>query len=293
GHTTGTGNGQDITSNLLGKMLRIDVNGDDFPGDPNRNYVIPPDNPFVGISGDDEIWAYGLRNPWRSAFDAANGNLWIADVGQNAWEEVDFQVANAPGSMPGDPGYQGGINYGWRCREGAHNFNFAAFCAALTLIDPIHEYSHGAGCSITGGEVYRGCSAPNLGGTYFFADFCSNSIWSMRFNGLAVTNFTDRTLELIPDIGSIGSISSFGTDVYGELYICDLGGEVFKVQTVAPVFDAADVDGSRMVDIDDATTLANVLLENGVFDVCTLQRADVNSDGKRDGADIQAWLGAL
>jgi len=293
GHDAATGNGQDITINLLGKMLRIDVNGDDFPGDPNRNYVIPPNNPFVGITGDDEIWAYGLRNPWRSTFDSATGDLWIGDVGQNAWEELDFQTANLPGSMPGDAGYQGGLNYGWRCREGAHNFNFAAFCNALTFVEPFQEYNHSLGCSITGGEVYRGCAASNLRGTYFYSDFCSSTLWSLRYDGVTVTEFMDRTVELIPDIGSIGSVSSFGSDAFGEIYICDLGGEVFRIETAFPLFAVADVDGSRMVDIDDATTLANVLLENGVFDVCTLQRADVNGDGDRDGLDIEAWLNAI
>lgn len=102
GHTAGVGNGQDITDNLLGKMLRINVDGDDFPGDPASNYAIPVDNPFVGIIGDDEIWAFGLRNPWRNAFDRETGDLWIADVGQSAWEEVDFQ----------DAASAGGENYG-------------------------------------------------------------------------------------------------------------------------------------------------------------------------------------
>ncbi|MFQ5502869.1 MAG: dockerin type I domain-containing protein, partial [Phycisphaerae bacterium] len=152
---------------------------------------------------------------------------------------------------------------------------------------------HGLGCSVTGGEVYRGCAASNLHGTYFYSDFCSSTLWSLRYDGVTVTEFMDRTVELIPDIGSIGSVSSFGTDAFGEIYICDLGGEVFRIETAFPLFAVADVDGSRMVDIDDATTLANVLLENGVFDVCTLQRADVNGDGVRDGLDIEAWLNAI
>ena len=105
GHTPDTGNAQDITDNLLGKILRIDVHGDDFPTDPNRNYAIPPSNPFVGKTGDDEIWAYGLRNPWRNSFDRQTGDLWIGDVGQNTREEIDFQSASSPG----------GENYGWRC----------------------------------------------------------------------------------------------------------------------------------------------------------------------------------
>src|SRR5690606_38231904 len=108
GHTAGTGNAQDTTDNLLGKMLRIDGHGDDFPPDNPRNYAIPEDNPFVGVNGDDEIWSYGLRNPFRSSFDRANGDLWIGDVGQTRREEINYQPADS----------SGGENYGWRLREG-------------------------------------------------------------------------------------------------------------------------------------------------------------------------------
>lgn len=214
GHTAATGNSQDITSNLLGKMLRIDVDG----GVP---YAIPPDNPFVGITGDDEIWAYGLRNPWRNAFDPVTGDLYIADVGQGSWEEINFD-AHA---------LTGGINYGWRCREGMHDFNFSGDCALATFREPIHEYSHGGSpfrCSITGGEVYRGCAIPDLWGTYFFADYCSNQIWSFR-NGPAVDDFMERTAELDPPSFAISDIVSFGRDAFGEIYICEQGGEVFKI----------------------------------------------------------------
>jgi len=227
GHTLGTGNAQDITDNLLGKLLRLDVDGDDFPGDTTRNYAIPPDNPFVGQTGDDEIWAYGLRNPWRPAFDRLTGDLYIADVGQNLWEEIDFQPASSAG----------GENWGWRCREGAHDFNFSGDCAVAgtpseTLLDPIHEYPHDGPpfrCSVTGGEVYRGCAVPDLAGTYFFADYCSAQIWSFRYTG-AIPLVTNRTAELAPGGGlTINGIASFGLDAYGEIYICDLGGEVFKI----------------------------------------------------------------
>ena len=227
GHNAATGNGQDITSNLLGKLLRIDVDTDDFPTDALRNYGIPASNPFVGITGDDEIWAYGLRNPWRNAFDSQTGDLYIGDVGQDLWEEIDFQPADSVG----------GENWGWRCREGSHNFNFTGDCGvpgtpSATMIDPIHEYSHGGSpfrCSVTGGEVYRGCAIPDLSGSYFFADFCSNQIWSFAFTGAAPV-VVDRTAELAPIGASIRSISSFGLDALGEMYICDLdGGEVFKI----------------------------------------------------------------
>ncbi len=218
GHTPDTGNSQDITNNLLGKMLRIDVDGNNSS---NGMYGIPASNPFVGVTGDDEIWAYGLRNPWRNAFDRETGDLFIADVGQNAWEEIDFQLASSTG----------GENWGWRCREGANDFasGTTTGCDTAMLLDPIHEYSHAFGCSITGGEVYRGCGIADLGGTYFFADFCSAIIWSFQVVGGVVTDFQDRTAELAPSGATIGLISSFGVDAFGEMYICDIGGEVFRI----------------------------------------------------------------
>jgi hypothetical protein len=223
---------QDTTNQLLGKILRVDVNGDDFPADADRNYAIPPDNLFVGVVGDDEIWAYGLRNPWRCAFDTLTGDLFIADVGQRTWEEINFQPSSS----------NGGENYGWPCREATACSSVSlcegsAFCTCDTdsLIDPVHEYRHSASprrCSITGGEVYRGCAIPDLQGTYFFADFCSAEIWSFLYNA-GVTDFRDRTSELAPPPGSgldILDISSFGRDAHGELYICDHAeGEVFQI----------------------------------------------------------------
>jgi glucose/arabinose dehydrogenase len=219
GHTPGTGNAQDTTGNLLGKLLRIDVDGSNGPG---GRYGIPPDNPFVGVTGDDEIWSYGLRNPWRNAFDRLTGDLYIADVGHGSWEEVDFQPADS----------DGGENWGWRCREGAHDFNFGASCGGETLLDPILEYSHGGTpfrCSITGGEVYRGCAIPDLRGTYFYADYCSNQIWSFRASGGQVTEARERTAALASSGSTIGEITSFGTDALGELYVVDRGGEIFRI----------------------------------------------------------------
>jgi glucose/arabinose dehydrogenase len=223
GHTPGVGNGQDITANLLGKILRIDVDGTDGPG---GAYGIPPDNPFVGVAGDDEIWAYGLRNPWRNAFDRLTGDLYIADVGQGSWEEIDFQPASSAG----------GENWGWRCREGAHNFNFGGGCGSATLLDPIEEYAHDTPpcSSITGGEVYRGCAVPDLHGTYFYADYCRDQIWSLEVQGGAATNGQERTAELDPGALSIDDVSSFGLDAEGEIYIVDRGGEVFKLVPDGP-----------------------------------------------------------
>ena len=223
---------QDITDQRLGKMLRIDVNGDDFPTDTNRNYSIPPSNPFVGVTGDDEIWAYGLRNPWRNSFDRATGDLYIGDVGQNAREEINVQPAASTG----------GENYGWRLREGTiRTPGSAGGDKPAGAIDPIYDYVHTrehpvGGFSVTGGYVYRG-PIEELQGTYFFGDY-TGKVWSMRFNDDAPalhdgTNYDDFviwTSLLNPTAGTIGSISSFGEDAAGNLYIVDInGGEVFTI----------------------------------------------------------------
>jgi len=217
------------TGVLLGKILRINVNADSYTHDDTRSYAIPLSNPFVGTVGLDEIWAYGLRNPWRPAFDRATGDLYIADVGQNLIEEIDFQPASS----------HGGENYGWRCMEGDHcNGLSGCVCNDRSLTLPIFEYSHDDSsnpCAITGGEVYRGSSIPDLAGTYFFADYCSAHVFSFS-GGASVADFQERTTELNPCHGdhpnliNIQSISSFGQDFAGEMYICDLfGGEVFKI----------------------------------------------------------------
>jgi glucose/arabinose dehydrogenase len=210
--------GQDLTT-LLGKLLRIDVDG----GAP---YAIPPDNPYAAGGGPlPEIWASGLRNPWRYSFDRGPGDLYIADVGQWDWEELDFQPATAGG----------GQNYGWRLMEGNHCYNPPTDCNDGTLTLPVYEYDHaGLACSITGGYVYRGSAIPELQGQYFFADYCSNQIHSLRIVDGAVTDLQDRTAELAPGQGlTIENIASFGEDGLGELYIVDrtanLLGEVYKI----------------------------------------------------------------
>jgi glucose/arabinose dehydrogenase len=241
GHTTGTGNAQDTTDNLLGKVLRIDVDADAFPADPLRNYGIPPDNPFVGVSGDDEIWVYGLRNPWRASFDRLTDDLYIGDVGQNRCEELDVQ----PGTSTG------GENYGWRLREGVIATPNVGGSPPAGAIDPIFDYPHAGtgepcsdpgtgftGVAITGGYVYRGPVA-ELDGRYFFADFATGELWSLRydgsdpssFDGTNYTELTDHTgdPDFTPDVGSIGSVASFGEDGIGNLYVVDLGGEVFYI----------------------------------------------------------------
>jgi glucose/arabinose dehydrogenase len=217
------GSGQNIDS-LLGKILRLDVNGDAFAADPQRNYVIPADNPFVGIAGADEIWALGLRNPWRPSFDRAIGELFIADVGQGAWEEIDIGAR--------------GANYGWNSFEGPARFSGGATSAG-TLTFPIHAYDHSIGASITGGYVYRG-ESEGLQGHYFFADFVTNRIFTLAFNGASWVA-TERTAQITPDAGAISSPSSFGEDARGNLYIVDIGGEVFRLTPVVTSNDQGDV----------------------------------------------------
>jgi Glucose / Sorbosone dehydrogenase len=238
GDGTLSGNAQQISGTLLGKVLRIDVHGDDFPLDPGRNYAIPPDNPFMNVDGDDEIWAYGLRNPWRASFDRLTGDLYIGDVGQNSCEEVDVQDAAAAG----------GANYGWSLREGLIAYDGAKPPGA---IDPIFSYPHpGANCGgpdhgpafvgnvITGGYVYRGPD-PSLRGRYFFLDEGNPHLWSLVWDGSDPaaangTNFTDLTDHSTdpawaPNAGSFVSIASFGEDAVGNLYALDLDGDVFRL----------------------------------------------------------------
>jgi glucose/arabinose dehydrogenase len=274
------GNGQNINT-LLGKMLRIDVNGDDFTA-PELNYAIPPKNPFAGATpGRDEIWAYGLRNPWRNSFDRMTGDLWIGDVGQNAWEEINFQAANDAAANPGDPTYQGGKNYGWRCMEGFSCTGLTGCtCNAPTLTLPVWAFSHAAGnCSGTGGYVYRGCAIPELEGEYFFADYCAAKIWSVKYSGSGpIGAVTDRTAALAPGGGlSIASITSFGEDAYGELYICDQAGEVFKIVPTVVTPDCNTNGKIDACDILDGTSLdAN---GNGIPDECDPTTCFADCDG--------------
>lgn len=200
---------QDITSQKLGKMLRIDIDG-------ASPYAIPPDNPFVGITGDDEIWAYGLRNPWRFSFDRLTGDMWIGDVGQGAWEEVDFQAA----------GSDGGENYGWRCYEGNDEYDVSTCDLGGTFVFPIHEYNHSfstGGYAITGGYVYRGSEFAGMYGYYIVCDYVTGNFWTIYPDGTGGWN-----TELLA--GLEDDISSFGEDVYGEIYACDLSsGDIYHV----------------------------------------------------------------
>jgi glucose/arabinose dehydrogenase len=227
GHAAG-GNAQSGTT-LLGKMLRIDV---DNPGGGN-NYGIPADNPFVGNPlVDDEIWALGLRNPFRHSFDSETGDLWIGDVGQNAKEEIDFVSA---ATMAAVSAGAEGLNFGWRCMEGNNCSGLSGCtCNAPNLTLAIKDYNNpGLGRAVIGGYVYRGDAIPDLDGTYFYGDNSSNRFWSLKESGGAIVPGSDitRTSELAPGGGlNVVSPAGFGQDGSGELYICDLnGGEVFKI----------------------------------------------------------------
>lgn len=224
-----SGFAQNNTS-LLGKLLRVDVASDAFPADPNRDYSIPAGNAFpTGVGGAPEIWASGLRNPFRGSVDPQTGDVFIGDVGQGAVEEIDRIAAGTVGL----------INFGWNQQEGTQSYNGGADSAEFT--DPVTEYLHGAGDrqgnSVTGGVVYRGPVA-ELSGQYVFADFISNNIWSVPATSLAIgqtldsSQFTVRTQDFAPDVGAINSIVAFGVDTAQNLYIVDIGGEIFKVEAV-------------------------------------------------------------
>jgi glucose/arabinose dehydrogenase len=211
------GNGQ-APQTLLGKMLRLDV-----MSDPRQAYTIPPDNPWVNAEWNgqdvrDEIWAVGLRNPWRYSFDRETGDLWIADVGQNEYEEIDVVRSGAGGRI------EGGLNFGWPIMEGLHCFPDSATCVRDGLVAPVMEYQHGEdGCSVTGGYVYRGAAIPALAGAYVCGDYCSGRIW-------ALTQGAGDVWQVLLLLESGLSISSFGEDESGELYVADLqGGTVHRL----------------------------------------------------------------
>jgi glucose/arabinose dehydrogenase len=196
-------------SSLLGKILRLDVS-------PATGYSIPGGNPFVGKTGADEIWLYGLRNPFRFSFDRANGDLWIGDVGQNEWEEIDVARAGV-----------GGLNFGWKVMEGAHCFSPSSGCSTSGKALPIVEYAHDVGgCAVIGGHVYRGSAYPVLKGGYVFSDECSGLVWAVKATATGPQ-------ALVQVAGTSGGIAGYGEDEAGELYAADLGGQVYRVSGAA------------------------------------------------------------
>jgi glucose/arabinose dehydrogenase len=202
------GNGQN-TDALLGKLLRID------PTAPSggRAYGIPADNPFAQGGGAPEVYAYGLRNPWRFDFDEATGDLWIGDVGQGQWEEIDL--------LP--PGAAAGVNFGWNELEGTHPYEGGS--APEGAVDPVFEYSHDEGCSITGGVVYRGTNVPGLAGTYLFTDYCNGRIRGIRARDGAVTE--QRVFDAEAD-----DLISFAEGNDGEVYVLSLSGQIYRIDPV-------------------------------------------------------------
>ncbi len=200
------GNGQNLTE-PLGSILRLDIGA--------APYAVPPDNPFAGRTDvRPEIWSYGLRNPWRFSFDRLNGDLYIGDVGQSAWEEIDVALA-AQGAGKA-------ANFGWNIMEGKHCYGDAA-CAQTGLTLPVLEYDHGQGCSVTGGYVYRGSAIPGIQGQYFYADYCGGWVRSLRYQaGAAVDEFQ------WPALAPGGPVTSFGEDAAGELYVLSADGRVFR-----------------------------------------------------------------
>jgi glucose/arabinose dehydrogenase len=199
------------TGTLLGKILRI--NPLDPDGSGSRKYSIPADNPFVGVAGKDQVWSYGLRNPWRCSFDRVTGDLWCGDVGQEVYEEVDHAATGR------------GINFGWRKLEGNHYYNWSghtrgALCTGSCFTLPVVEYSHssygGGNCAVTGGYVSRRSGAP-MYGDYIFGDYCSGKVWKL----------SGSTLTMLDDTAY--NISSFGEGNDGRLYLVDLGGSIYRL----------------------------------------------------------------
>jgi hypothetical protein len=219
--------GQDLNT-IFGKVIRIDVN--------QTPYGIPKSNPYYGQENKrGEIWAWGLRNVWRFSFDRENGDIFYGDVGQNKWEEINYEPSNS----------KGGINYGWRIMEARHCYNPEDNCNESGLTQPILEYPNDAnymrtltgmdqpdvdGCSVTGGYVYRGKKIKGLQGTYLFGDYCSGNVWSFKVENGKAVEFQNRTEEINLAEGEFTNyISSFGEDADGELYIIDYNGGVYKI----------------------------------------------------------------
>ena len=272
----GDGGGQGDPSNLaqnieslLGKILRIDVNA--------PTYAIPPDNPLVGQAGRDEIWAIGLRNPWRFSFDRQNGDLWIADVGEDIKEEVNLQPTGTTALR----------NYGWRLMEGTSCYNPPVDCNPGTLTLPTVEYAHGEGdCAITGGYRYRGSAVPFFAGKYLYGDYCSGRIWAASQSG--------ATWSSLLLIDSSMFVSSFGEDEAGELYVADhAAGVVYKINAppdsdgdgvVDPADNCETVPNPSQLNTDAANTAANRPGADALGDACD---ADRDGDGYLDTREDQ------
>jgi glucose/arabinose dehydrogenase len=265
---------QDLNS-LQGKILRVDVDSDDFPADPERNYAIPETNPFADGGGAPEVFAWGLRHPFRNGFDSATGDLYIADVGSLHYEEINV--------LPGDS--DGGQNYGWRPREGYFDNPTYPDASPPGAIDPIHAYEIGAAAAIIGGPVYRGSAIPWLQGSYIFTDFEKQQTFTFRYDDEEVTNFVERTQELTSSLGPWGGIASIAQDGAGELYLIDyLKGDIHKIVAAAPD-DYGDFNQDLVVDAADY-----VVWRKGVG--TTYVEADYNAWRTNFGAHVDGIGGA-
>ena len=260
GHSSATGITMDAqdTGNLLGKILRIDVNRDDFPNELFRNYGIPADNPFVGRDGADEIWVYGLRNPWRPSFDAATGDLYIADVGGNLREEVNFVAAG-----------RSGFNFGWPFKEGFQ----VRSTDAPGLTDPILDYDRQTplyrGFAVTGGYVYHGPGGAQ--GLYVFADYLSRSVWTARVVDGVVQDFLNRNDQITVLAGDLDQMTSFAVDGRGRLYVIGQDGDIHRLD-----FGAAAGDGRDYLRGDEGN---DTLLGGAAFDDINGNMGDDSASG--------------
>lgn len=279
----------------LGKILRLDVDG--------KAPYIPPTNPFLKVPGAaQEIWALGLRNPWRMTFDQLTGDLYIADVGQGDYEEINFQ----PGTSAG------GENYEWKVREGRHDFSAETAFGPGQRSSPVLEYGHSntdfIGCSVTGGVVYRGCRLPDLHGAYFFADYCQNWIRTLRIKNGRAVEIKDHTSELNVGLQSdpIDNISSFGVDGRGEVYICDLkstalGEKTAKLYRIIPknpplpriTFSRGNANGDRELNLADVLYTLGYLFRGNPVQVPCADALDSNDDGSLNIADAVYVLYSL
>jgi len=266
---------QDV-NDMRGKVLRVDVNGDDYPADPLRNYSIPENNPFAAGGGAPEVFAVGLRHPWRNSFDRETGDLYIGDVGSRFWEEINFLPAGTNGAQ----------NFGWRAREGFEDSPDWSDPAPPDAIDPIYVMPTPPAAAIIGGYVYRGSEIPWLQGTYLFAEHLRKSFTTFRYDGEMLTELTDRSTELASPLGVYGGIVSFGEDAGGELYMVDtFRGDVYKITAVPPV-ELGDFNLDGIVDGADYTLWRDTEGQSGLP---AFSGADANGDGSITNADYNIW----
>jgi len=274
------------TDLLLGKIIRIDVDGDDFPLDDERDYAIPADNPFAGGGGAPEIWSWGFRNPWRCSFDEATGDFYMGDVGGSLWEEVNYEPAD----------FEGGANYGWVCAEGPL---CNQTCCGCELEDcdsyryPVHAFDHSVGNAMAGGYVYRGCAIPELEGRYFFAAIGSGRVFSLVMEDGQATDLQEHTDALtVPGIEQFSKVS-FGQDAYGELYIAIFTGNILRIVRDGPPLNDCNANG-----VEDACDILDGTLTDsngdGTPDECESDcLADFNDDGETNVLDFIAYQEAF